>query len=113
MARITVADTDVEGSARAGETVLAALVRNGYGYRVGCRRGGCGVCKVELLSGTVEYPVTVAESVLPADEREHGRCLTCRAVPTSDLVVRMLDDDKLRCVAPLLASLARAGARSA
>lgn len=112
MARITVADTDVEVSSRAGETVLAALVRSGYGYRIGCRRGGCGVCKVELLSGTVEYPTAVAESVLPSADRTHG-CLTCRAVPTSDVVVRMLDDDKLRCVAPLLAALARAGARSA
>ena len=30
-----------------GETVLAGLFRAGYAYTVGCRRGGCGICKAD------------------------------------------------------------------
>ena len=47
-----------------GEAILAALYRNGYAYKVGCRRGGCGVCKVDLVEGEVSYPITVADTVL-------------------------------------------------
>lgn len=106
MPTITVDGTGVVVSARPGEPVLTALVRCGYGHRVGCRRGGCGVCKVEVLSGRVEYPTVVADTVLTPDERRDGICLTCRAVPASDITIRTLDDDKIKCVAPLLAALA-------
>jgi len=111
MARISVPDAGVAVDSRPGESVLAALVRSGYGHRVGCRRGGCGVCKVELVAGAVTYPTVVAATVLTDEERAAGRCLTCRAVPSGDVELRMLDDDKLRCVAPLLAMLAKVGAR--
>lgn len=118
MPEIEVRDADVRAAdvrvmARPGETVLGALSRSGYGYRVGCRRGGCGVCKVDLLAGRVDYPVLVAESVLSPRERDDGTCLSCRAVPREDVVVA-LRDDRLRLVAGFLhAALARRAARTA
>lgn len=89
-----------------GEPMLTALKRSGYTHRFGCRRGGCGICKVELVSGAVRYPARVADQVLSAAERSDGVCLSCRAVPEGDVVVRLREDDRLRCVAPLLAVLA-------
>ncbi len=108
MPLISVAGADVTVSANAGEPVLTALARNGYAHKTGCRRGGCGICKIELVDGAVTYPVAVAPTVLTDEEQARGVCLSCRAVPATDIVVRMLDDDKLRCVAPLLAALVRA-----
>jgi ferredoxin len=89
MARITVQGTDVDVTSYPGETVLDALRRNGHAIRVGCRRGGCAICKVELIEGTVEYTRPVADSVLTPEEKARGACLTCRAVPSSDLVVSL------------------------
>ena len=39
--------------ARTDETLLRALGRAGLRYRVGCKRGGCGICKVQLVLGEV------------------------------------------------------------
>ena len=90
---------------RPDESILGALNRSGYGFRIGCRRGGCGVCKADLLSGSVTYPVTVSDEVLTPDEIAEGACLPCRAVPDGDVVVK-LRNDRLRCTSTLLAKLA-------
>lgn len=90
---------------REGESLLSALNRSGYGYKTGCRRGGCGVCKAELVSGAVDYPVTVSDDVLSPEDRQAGSCLPCRAVPAGDVVIR-LHNDKLRCTSTYLAALA-------
>jgi len=109
MPTLTVDGTGVQVTARADEPILTALARCGYAYRYGCRRGGCGICKVELVSGQVRYPVRVAADVLTDAELAGGVCLSCRAVAVDDVVIRLRADDKLRCVAPLLATLAGAG----
>lgn len=104
MPSVTVQPDGIRTDTREGETVLQALARSGYGFRVGCRRGGCGVCKADLLDGEVDYPVTVSDEVLTDGERATGACLPCRAVPTDDITIR-LRDDKLRCCSTLLASI--------
>lgn len=76
-----------------GETVLAALRRSVARPKLGCRRGGCGICKVTLLAGSVSYERVVAESVLTPAERTEGVCLTCRAIPESDLVVELREEE--------------------
>lgn len=102
MPTVTVLPDGVRVRARIGESVLAALYRSGYGYRTGCRRGGCGICKVDLVDGEVGYPAVVAESVFPHGERAGGTCLSCRAVPEGDVVIR-LRDERLRRLSPFLA----------
>ncbi|MGH3495287.1 MAG: 2Fe-2S iron-sulfur cluster-binding protein [Sciscionella sp.] len=102
MATVTVMPDEVDVRSRDGECILAALYRSGYGYRTGCRRGGCGTCKVDLLTGEVDYPVTIAETVFTPDERSTGTCLSCRAVPVGDVVIA-LRDERLRRLNPLLA----------
>lgn len=83
------------------ETVLSGLYKAGFAYAVGCRRGGCAVCKVDCLSGRFEYDHPIADSVLAAVERTDGTCLTCRAVPRGDITIQMRDED-LRLINPFL-----------
>ncbi len=102
---VRVSPDHVVVTAKKNEYILAALNRSGYGYRTGCRRGGCGVCKADLLEGSVDYPVVVSDDVLTPAEIEAGICLPCRAVPHGDVVLR-LRDDRLRCTSTFLAALA-------
>ncbi len=107
MPTITVLPTGTEIPCRDGETVLAAMIRSGFLIRFGCRRGGCGVCTVRLINGTMHYERPVAESALDMDGRAAGSWLTCRAVPETDVTVELRADDRLRLVSPLLRDAAR------
>ena len=80
------------------ETVLGALSRAGLRYRVGCKRGGCGICKVHLVLGEVRYERPIAESVLSDDDRVQGICLSCRAVPITNIAIQLQEGDRLRKV---------------
>jgi ferredoxin len=84
-----------------GETVLGGLYKAGYAYTVGCRRGGCAICKVDTLEGEFSYNRPVADSVVSEQEHAGGTCLSCRAVPESDLTIEMRDEC-LRLVNPFL-----------
>lgn len=96
MPTVAVEGHDVQVETQPGEAILGTLCRTGYTYRFGCRRGGCGVCKVHLVSGQVTYPKTVADAVLSDGERLNGLCLSCRAVPVTDVVIRLDAGDQLR-----------------
>ncbi len=55
--------------------------------QVGCRSGGCGVCRVEVLDGTYTAK-RMSKAFCTDDDVAHGILLSCRAFATSDLVVR-------------------------
>ena len=84
-----------------GETVLGGLYKAGYAYTIGCRRGGCAICKVDVREGDFSYDHPVADTVISDEERTDGTCLSCRAVPASDLTIEMRDTC-LRLVNPFL-----------
>jgi ferredoxin len=70
-----------------GERLLIAIERTGAeGVLVGCRRGGCGVCRIRVLEGTYETEAMSGQHV-PEEERAEGYALACCVRPTSDLVV--------------------------
>ena len=97
---------------RDDETILAAMIRSGFLYRFGCKRGGCGVCKVHIMAGEVRYERTVAPTVLSDSELAAGVCLSCRAVPLTDLIIELAEGDRLILASPLLRDAAkRAAAR--
>ncbi len=102
MPRLTVEGDNVAVDLLDDETILEGLYRNGYAFRVGCRRGGCAICKVDLRTGEVVYNRPVADSVLTEEERATGACLTCRAVATTDVTIA-LRQDNLRRVSSLMA----------
>lgn len=98
MPEVTILPDGVRITAAEAETLLRALARAGLRYRVGCKRGGCGICKVQLKLGEVRYERPVADSVLTDDERVEGICLSCRAVPLTNVVIELQESDRLRRV---------------
>jgi ferredoxin len=100
MAELTILPDGVQVESREDETVLAALGRAGLRYRIGCRRGGCGVCKLRLVLGEVRYERPIDGGVLTDSERVEGICLSCRAVPITNIVVELQEGDRLRRVLP-------------
>ena len=79
------------------ERVLVALER-AQGFKqltnlprklpVGCRRGGCGICRVRVLEGAYESGPMSRAHVTAEQERE-GVVLACCIYPRSDLVLRL------------------------
>ena len=77
------------------ETVLTAILRSGASVRFGCRGGGCGTCKMRLISGQIDRGRCSA-AVLPEEEREAGWFLSCQARALSDLTVELTAANKYR-----------------
>ncbi|NEX22015.1 CDP-6-deoxy-delta-3,4-glucoseen reductase [Thiorhodococcus mannitoliphagus] len=73
--------------AESGETILEAALRQGVGLPYGCRNGQCGSCAGHLVSGWIQYPSGLITAL---EGKKAGTCLTCQAVPTSDLVLEIV-----------------------
>ncbi len=56
---------------------------------VGCRGGGCGVCRIRVLSGDYETQKMSRKHVRPEDQAI-GMALACRVYPRSDLTVEVM-----------------------
>ncbi len=59
------------------------------GIPVGCRGGGCGVCKVQILSGAYTKRVMSREHISEQEEAD-GFVLACRVRPTSEVHLRVI-----------------------
>lgn len=67
--------------------LLAGMEQLGRkGIPVGCRNGGCGVCKVRVVEGQVERR-KMSRAVIAAEEEQEGYALACRVYPLTDLQV--------------------------
>jgi len=87
---VTIEDTEVSFRASEQKTVLEGMAVLGKkGIPVGCCGGGCGICKIEIVSGTYRKRVMSREHVSEEDEASN-RVLACRVWPTSDLQLRVL-----------------------
>ncbi len=73
-------------TAEVGETILEAATKHGLQLPRGCGDGACGLCKGNVLQGTVDHGKST-EIALSAEERAAGKVLFCCAKPTSDLVI--------------------------
>lgn len=108
MPRLRLLPGDIELPIRDGETILAAICRDGFTYGYGCRRGGCGVCKVDLQDGEISYTRPIADTVLTDEERDAGVVLSCRAEAASEeVVLRMRESSRFRLAVPLAFGIAR------
>lgn len=86
VARLRLADSGATLDVRAGETVLAALERQGYHPNASCRVGSCGACRIRLLAGRVATDGADADG-LTAEERAAGYVLTCVARPLGNVTL--------------------------
>ena len=63
---------------------MVALDRKGI--PLGCRNGGCGVCRVQILSGEWHAQKMTRSRISEAEEAA-GIVLACRVMPHSDLAL--------------------------
>ena len=109
MATIRIEGAEVTLLSRAGETLNETIRRAGMALRDACRRGGCGVFRIEIRQGSVTLNRPVSEQALPAEEREAGITLACRAVPDGDVVIGVPPGGHVRMIMPMLTRLASSG----
>lgn len=89
MLEVELVDTGERFGCRENETLLAGMERLGRrGIPVGCRGGGCGVCKVRVLDGSYRALKMSAEHIGDAD-RARNIVLACRAIPTGPVRLRV------------------------
>lgn len=75
-----------------GDTLLRAGLRAGLGLPYECNAGGCGSCKFELVSGSVDDLWPDAPGIR-AKERERGRRLACQSSPRGDCEIKIRTAD--------------------
>ena len=87
---ITIADNSERYACSEQETVLAGMEKLGKrGIPVGCRGGGCGVCKIRVAAG--QYTARkMSRACVSAEEESQGIALACRIHPGSDLEINVV-----------------------
>ena len=86
---VTLEGSGLQFRCRDDENMLVGMRYHGPdGVQVGCRGGGCGVCRVQVLSGTYTAK-KMSKAHITADDLAHNIVLSCRIFPTSDLSVRL------------------------
>ncbi|MEO8058510.1 MAG: 2Fe-2S iron-sulfur cluster-binding protein [Burkholderiales bacterium] len=64
------------------ESLLRGMLKLGRkGVPAGCVNGGCGVCKVRIVEGTVRPLGPVSRAHVSVDEERCGITLACRVAP--------------------------------
>lgn len=84
--RITFHPDQKSVTARFGETLLDAGLRQDINLPYECRNGGCGVCKCTVLQGQVD-PGLYQPSALSAEELSQGKVLLCSASAINDVEI--------------------------
>ncbi len=101
--RIKILDTDEEYMCAETHHLLRGMLSLGKkGIPSGCHGGGCGVCKIQIMSGEVETLAVSREHVSEQEEKK-GVTLACRAFPKTDLSLKVkgkLSKNVLRTNAP-------------
>jgi len=81
---ICIAQTDESYPCATAESLLRGMLRLGRkGIPAGCVNGGCGVCKVRILEGTVTSLGPVSRAHVTVEEEQCGVTLACRVAPAS------------------------------
>lgn len=88
--QVTILNTRHSFQVQAGETLLQAALRQEVPLSWGCGGGICGVCMVQVVSGTVAYPEGHPLALFDEDEVA-GRALPCVGQVRSDLVLGLLE----------------------
>lgn len=73
-------------TARFGETLLDAGLRQDINLPYECRNGGCGMCKCTVLAGKVD-PGLYQPNALSAEELAQGKVLSCCATALDDVEI--------------------------
>lgn len=86
---IYVEDKDARFHCGKEQRLLHAMQAQGLGsIPVGCKGGGCGICRVQITQGEYETRKMSRAHVTEEDE-QRGIALSCRVVPKSNLSLRL------------------------
>ena len=87
---VCIAQTGETYACAADESLLRGMLRLGRkGIPVGCVNGGCGVCKVRIVDGSVTALGPVSRAHVSADEERAGVTLACRVAPASAVTLEV------------------------
>lgn len=87
---IQINDTGETFACSIGQSLLQGMEGLGKrGIPVGCRGGGCGVCKVHILAGSYRS-AKMSRACVTEAEIADGIVLACKVFPTSDLRLKVV-----------------------
>ncbi len=70
-----------------GESLLSGMEQKSADcINVGCRGGGCGMCKIRIIQGSFTSKRMSKAHVSP-EEAEQGYALACRTFPSENMVI--------------------------
>lgn len=87
--QVEIANKGIKFTCSENDNILIGSEKAGNNLLVGCRNGGCGYCRIKIISGEVEKMVMSARHASP-EEQEQGIVLACRVKPLSDIVCDFL-----------------------
>ena len=88
---IVIEDSDEEFTCSSDRNVLKAMEQLGRkGIPVGCRGGGCGVCRVQVVGDGPYRTGKMSREQVPVDDEQQGICLACKLFPEADLRLKVL-----------------------
>lgn len=89
MYRVEIIGTGTRYACAAGQDLLCAMEQQGVrGIPVGCRRGGCGACKVQIVEGRYDS-LKMSAAQVGEQDKAAGYALACRVLPRSDIRLRL------------------------
>jgi len=85
--RITVVNRQASYSCGEDKSLLLGMeAQQVKAIRVGCRGGGCGMCKIRILSGEFEKK-RMSRAHIGEYEEQQGYALACRILPRGDMQI--------------------------
>ena len=88
---IVIEDSDEAFTCSSDRNVLKAMEQLGRkGIPVGCRGGGCGVCRVQVVGDGRYRTGKMSREQVPVDDEQQGICLACKLFPEADLRLKVL-----------------------
>jgi ferredoxin len=86
--RITVKDTGESFSCTGDQAVLAAMIHSRRGpLDYGCCNGGCGVCRMRIVSGEWDLFRPMSHAHVDEMDMDEGIALLCCVQPRSDMII--------------------------
>lgn len=87
---VTIEDTGEVYRCRPDESLLSGMERLAKrGIPVGCRGGGCGVCKIHVREGEFQKRV-MSREYISAEEEAQSIVLACRVRPLTDITLAVI-----------------------
>ena len=86
--QITVQDTGERFPCTGDQAVLAAMIRAHRGtVDYGCCNGGCGICRMRIVSGDWDIFRPMSRAHVSEADLEQGTALLCCVQPRSDMII--------------------------